>query len=395
MILKKENLLNFFFAGVLLFLTRQVPLADYSFLGNIFLMGVFVVSLIYTNRYSKREYNSIFTFICWSMFLFFYSVIFQQNELTTAIRFYIIFLLLFLSHWVNLSMKVVLKMFFIFIIIQCFVLIAFEIIMNAFFNINNYLPIRFFFQEQGWGDIYTYDGYFYRVQIKGNALIPFAFFLTFLKEFKYKQKRIIQIILIVSSVIAGNFAFLIAIFVFGFIWYLFNDVKKRTFLNRVILIATFSFISVGFISEYIQDTLSRKQDYSLNTRSDQAEVLFSNMESSVISFLLGKGLGNTIDTKTAYRDYTGNIYYELQALYFFNQMGLINFCIFLFLLVALAITKIRDADLLFIYCCYIIYAVTNPYILDTTQIAVIIILLSIKNERAKENRLRTGTLQPQ
>lgn len=213
-----------------------------------------------------------------------------------------------------------------------------------------------------------------------------------MKEFKHKRKRIIQTILLISSIIAGNFAYLIAIFIFCFVWYLFSNKNKKFFFNRIILISIFGIISLGVITDYVQETLSRKQDQSLSTRTDQIEVLLLDMQDSATSFLFGKGLGNTIDVKTSYRDYTGNVYYELQALYFFNQMGLINFCIYLFLLTALAFIKIRNIDLLFIYFCYIIYAITNPYILDTTQIVTIIILLSIKNERTKENRLCIGSL---
>ena len=111
------------------------------------------------------------------------------------------------------------------------------------------------------------------------------------------------------------------------------------------------------------------------------------MQENISTFLLGKGLGNNVKIKTFFRDYTDNTYFELQVIYFFNQLGLVNSLIFFCFLLYLSINKIFYKDLLFIYFCYIIYAVTNPYILDTTQIVVILILISISNERRQKNRL--------
>ena len=99
--------------------------------------------------------------------------------------------------------------------------------------------------------------------------------------------------------------------------------------------------------------------------------------------------------KTSFRDYTDNLYFEIQAMYFFNQLGLINSLIFISFLLFLAIKKIFYKDLLFMYLCYIVYATTNPYILDTTQIVVILILISISNERKQKNRLYNSAIQPQ
>jgi len=251
----------------------------------------------------------------------------------------------------------------------------------------SYLPIRFLFQERGWGDVYTYDGFFYRIQIKGNALIPFAFFLTFLKDYTFKYRKILQSVLFISSIIAGNFAFLIGIFVFFIFWYLFNNLNKRKIINKIIILSFISLFSIGPNLKYTQETLERKSGYSLGTRDDQKNVLLTDMQENISTFLLGKGLGNNVKIKTFFRDYTDNTYFELQVIYFFNQLGLVNSLIFFCFLLYLSINKIFYKDLLFIYFCYIIYAVTNPYILDTTQIVVILILISISNERRQKNRL--------
>jgi O-antigen polymerase len=387
-------LINFLFAGVILFLTRQVPLNAYSTLGNVFLIGLLLVSFFWKNRdigtSSKTAIKMIFV---WSIFLLAYAVLIRENSINLVFRFYIIILCLLLSHWVHLPLIATKKIFFFFILLQCFVLIAIEAIMNIFFPINSYLPVRFLFMEQGWGDVYTYDGFFYRVQIKGNALIPFSFFLTFLKDYTFKYKRILQIILLVSSIIAGNFAFLIAIFIFFVFWYLFNDLHKRKLGNKIIIFSFVFALSISSIIEYTQEILERKSGYSLGTRSDQVDVLITDTQKYISTFFWGNGLGNNVKVKTFFRDYTDNVYFEIQAMYFFNQLGVINTLIFISFLLYLAINKIFYKDLLFIYLCYIIYAVTNPYILDTTQIVVILILISISNERKQKNRLCSSPIQ--
>lgn len=394
--ISKFLVINFLFAGVVLFLTRQVPLNAYSTLGNVFLIGLLLVSFFWKNRdietSSKAAIKIIFI---WSIFLLAYAVLIRENSINLIFRFYTIILCLLLSHWVHLPFVVTKKIFFFFILLQCAVLIAIEAVMNIVFSANNYLPFRFFFQDQGWGDVYTYDGFFYRVQIKGNTLIPFAFFLTFLKDYTFKHRRTLQIILLISSVIAGNFAYLIAIFLFFVLWYLFSDLRKRKLRNKIIIFSFIFALSVGSVVKYTQETLDRKSGYSLGTRKDQVDVLIMDTQKDIYTFLLGKGLGNNVTTKGLFRNYTDNVYFEIQAMYFFNQLGLINSLIFISFLLYLAIKKIFYKDLLFIYLCYVIYAITNPYILDTTQIAVILILISISNERKQKNRLCNSTIQSQ
>ncbi|MEA4968189.1 MAG: hypothetical protein VB048_08765 [Bacteroidaceae bacterium] len=131
------------------------------------------------------------------------------------------------------------------------------------------------------------------------------------------------------------------------------------------------------IISYIENVLDRKEEKSLNIRTDQFNVLINDVQENVMTILMGKGLGHTISEKTAYRDYTDNVYYELQIVYFFNQLGFLNFFIFLALNAYLALKYIIRKDLLWIYFCYVIYAITNPYILDTNHIVVIICLTSM------------------
>ena len=368
-------------------LTRQVPFDSFSSLGNIAVISLF---LIYVCINPKILKDNIGVFL-WVGILFGYSLV-CQNEITHIVRFTIIFTLIILAYNIILPLQII-KIFFTFILIQAIFLIIFELILLLFFNMQDYMPLRFFFLNKSWGDVYTYSGLYYLIQIKGNALLPFAYMLTFLFNFKTKIKKwILRIILFLSVIIAGNFAFFISLFCFHFFRYI--NIQSKTFniaIRRILFISILGVLLAPIIYSYTLDTLDRKSRDSLSTRSDQIDVLFTDLNENLLTLCFGQGLGNTISIKTSYRDYTDSVYYELQTVYLLNQIGLVNFMLFFALNIYLAIKKISNKSLLWLYLCYIIYAFTNPYLFDTTHIVVIIILLSINNYYDK-NRMCFGSV---
>ena len=122
-----------------------------------------------------------------------------------------------------------------------------------------------------------------------------------------------------------------------------------------------------------------KSDESSAIRIEQATLLLKDLGESPITLIMGKGMGNTLSVQTSFRDYTDNIYFELQILYILNQLGIIAFIIFSLYNIYLTITKIKYKELIFVYLFYIMYAITNPYIFDTNHIIVILTLCSISN----------------
>ena len=142
----KLTIINILFAGVVLFLTRQFPLNAYSTIGNIFLIGLLLVSFIGKNRlidtFAKKTIKVIFF---WSIFLLFYALLIRDNSISWVSRFYIILICLLLSHWIYLPLFSTKKIFFFFIVLQCIVLIVFELILNIGFDMKSYLPIRFLY----------------------------------------------------------------------------------------------------------------------------------------------------------------------------------------------------------------------------------------------------------
>lgn len=379
--LKYITILNILFFVVVFILTRQVPFSNISVISNICLVLIFLLSLVINfSNVSKDRLFVILFVTTWVVVLLFYSVAFENNSISNAIRFSLVILLILFSYFVITTEKY-LYIFIYLIIIQCLFLVFMELYIHIFYSFQSYLPLRSFFIEKGWGDIYSYDGIFYRIQLKGNALITFCFFITFIRGVELKYKIFIRLILVIGIILSGNFAYLISSFIFLLLWYLFNTRNKKIIYKRLSLILVLSAFSFSYIFNYIQSELDRKQENSLGTRYDQAIVLNENLHKNIITTSLGRGLGNTVDVSTTHRDYTGNTYYELQVLYFLNQLGYINFFIFILMNLIFSVLCIKYFDLLFIYFCYIIYAVTNPYILDTNHIIVIILLKAIYDKR--------------
>lgn len=379
----KFSSINIFFYALLVFiLTRQVPFLEYNIIANLSLVIILVIYLI---TFNKRNFPYILLLFLWLLLLSSYSFIFEGNDTNLAIRFAIILFSIIISHYVTLSENIK-KWFYFAIFIQCLFIIFMEFYMNYKYTQYNYSELRHFFLGKKWGDIYTYNGLFYRIQVAGNALLTFAFMLTFIKEINFRRLLLVRIILLTSIIIAGNFAYLVSICVFLIGWYvLFSYQSIREKMRNILILVIILLVSLIPIIDYVIETILRK-DTSLGTRWDQFDVLISDLFSSSSTALWGKGLGNTIDVVTSFRDYTGNIYYELQSVYFFNQLGIINTLIFMIILIYLALSRIKYKDLLYVYFCYIIYAITNPYILDMNHVVVIIMLCSIKVWRENERK---------
>lgn len=386
--LNKERFLLFFWGLTLFFITRQVPFNSLSVLGN---LGTLMVCVLGFNRQLLLFRRNYIPILGWILFLVVYAI-FAGNSVGNIFRFSIILLFLMLAYFLELPLRA-LRLLFIFTFIQCLFLWCLELVLMLFFDLGSYGVIRHFFLGNNWGDIYSYDGMFYRMPIKGNALLPFCYILSYyVPLFPQKGLGIYRIIYLGACVFAGNFAYLISIFFFHIIHY-FTSNKSYIQLRNKILLSVFLAIGLfPLVYSYTAKMLDMKRDVSLGTRYDQAEVLMNNLSESATTFVLGQGLGNLVDVVTPFRDYSDMVYYELQALYFFNQMGVLNFVLFILVNIYLAFKTIRCPQLLFVYLCYVVYAVTNPYILDTIHFVVIVSL--VISSKIYENRKYRNVVLP-
>ncbi|WP_284036345.1 hypothetical protein [Neobacillus sp. 114] len=252
----------------------------------------------------------------------------------------------------------------------------------------------------GMGDIYTYNQYFYRIQIKGNPILPIAFIVSL---FAIQSKRIkfaAASLLFVGTIVAGNLAFILAIvFFFGmygvilfflnarvvaFLKTLFGN-KKRVIMLTCLLVAILAAAGI-LIYPYIKEVLVRKMEYSIPTRFDQVSHLLNDLVESPITFLFGQGLGNIIYVISDYRDYRNAYYFELQTIYVLNQVGILYFILFLVTKIIFIIKFWRNKITFLIYLSYVLYAFTNPYLFDTTNIIVLIVVSSLNKLYLKEGK---------
>jgi len=302
-----------------------------------------------------------------------------------------ILLLIILAYFLN-GEKIYISIFIFFISIQAIFVISFEIYLITYFDLKTYMPIRHYFLDNSLGDIYTFNGAFWYVQPRGNALLPFGLFVTFI-YYKGFIKYFLSAIFLGAIICAGNFAYILGISFFALMLYI-HYVKwtiKNIVINGFLILILIFTVSVPIYNSFSK-VVEKKALSSNPMRIEQASVLIDNVSENIITLLTGKGLGNTINLQTSMRDYTNNIYYELQIIYALNQMGFIYFIYFILFNVILALTYIKYKILLITYSSYILYGLFNPYILDTNHIIVILILVSLKKVFDEKNLLNTRSI---
>jgi hypothetical protein len=336
------------------------------------------------DRISSKSLYFFLLYLGWASFLLVYAIV-LGNEFTNSIRFFIIITLIQLAFLVKTS-KGYVDVLIIFLVIQAMVLFGIHLALNIFFNIQTYLFLRIFFQTQGWGDLYTYNGLFYNIQVLGNALLPFGFFIS-VHFYRGIKRLIISSILLIGIFIAGNFAFFLGLFVFAVLtFFTSRNIPTRWFAVGFGAILLGSMILFAPILNYLGNTLEKKSEDSNPTRIDQTEVLWADLSSDPFSLVFGKGLGNTVDVKTKWRDYTDNLYFELQSIYFLNQLGLFNFLIFTLANALGVLIFFTHRYTKVIYVSYLMYSFFNPYFLDTSHIVAILVLIGFNEYLELKNR---------
>lgn len=367
------------FGVLVFFLTRQVPFNNYSFIMNLAIILFFILNFSYIRISIKnsKSTNLLIYYILITISMMILYSIFLGNEVFLVLRFSLITILIIFAYFIKPN-RIYISMFLFFICIQSIFLIGFETYLISNFTLENYTPIREFFNENSWGDVYTYDGRLWKIQLLGNGLIPFAFFISLI-YFKSWKKYVLSFLFFIATIVAGNFAFILGILFFLCLYLVY--IVKWT-ISKIIIVFFSIFILFAIFGpqsiEYLNDIVERKSIESNPIRIEQANILINDLNKNPMNLIFGKGMGHTLDVRTQWRDYTGNIYFELQSLYFLNQMGFFIFFIFVILNILWSFYKIKYKILLITYISYIFYSFFNPYFLDTSHIIVIIILVSLR-----------------
>jgi len=245
-----------------------------------------------------------------------------------------------------------------------------------------------------WGDIYSFDGIYYRVQLIGNALLPFLFLVALWKYREGRFFRWITYISFIGVIAAGNLTYSIVV-ALGLL------IRARAWLQQHVLkwIALFIVIcvcTVAFWSD-IEEVVGRKfggSDSSMGIRFDQVDVAVKTWQESPATLLVGAGLGAPYpDGKE--RDYSQFQYIELQALYLLIQLGIVGMFLYLATL-NFAARSFLSSDGRTIFWLYVLSGATNPTIFDTNQIVATLILMCLFPRPPKHIQpIATISAQPQ
>lgn len=345
-----------------------------TFLSNI---AVFALSLYAWNNMQATEKKILQIIILIIAGLCGYSLIIQ-NQPSNIIRFALIIYFICIVYYIKLPKNLIEKGLKWTAIPYCVLLILFEIYLILFFDTSALPTLRYNTISNGIGDIYPKYGFFYAIQLVGTAAIPFIFMLSLVDQHFFKSHRIVcRLLLLSGAIIAGNFGYIVAIVFFIAVLNLRKKIPYRKWFTRFVIVGLSIIIIGPSLVKFIDDVWESKKEESNATRLDQANVLIEDMSDSFQTILFGKGLGNQINKKTKFRDYSDFQYFELQTLYFLNQMGIVPFVVFILFNCWATFKFIKYDNFKLLYLAYITYSVTNPYILNTNQIVVIITLVSL------------------
>lgn len=381
MVLSKliETLRLFCLFMVTVFVSRYFPLGDKSAAMNAFLLLFFLLSYpalrqIAIDKLAILMMAALALLACYSFYL--------GNSPASVFRFFAILLLTVLAYFAAFNSWRAFNALLGLYVLHALVLIALGIGMAIVFGNGDYSIVRNFFGAAGYGDIYTFGSGFFRVQLRGNALLPFFLMLTVYLAWLSgsRRYRYLAALLFAGVIFAGNFAYYIAITVFLVLFLLINT-NTVTAVRRYILLLLAGGIFMATLGwrlvMSVLDTKLGGEHSSLGVRHDQIAVLLSNLDQNYISLLFGQGLGNMLKVQTFVRDYTDAVYYEVQVVYILNQLGIIPFVLLVFGYIVLSFKVFQDRVLLLIFACYVLYASTNPYIFDTNHVIVIVVLASL------------------
>ncbi|WP_024861945.1 hypothetical protein [Ruminococcus flavefaciens] len=352
----------------------QVP---FSFLASLIvpLLGLFMMLSIVNRNLKIQKIDAVFVLL---MIYILFSIVISMTHgvaLAKIIRFTLIISMIPLFSLIEMKDKKSFQR--IFLIIACMksffiIYLAVKIVMAYHFGIGSYWNMRFHFIESGFGDVYVASG-IPKIQIQGNGILPIAFMLSCLNS-NESYSKVMSAILLAGILLAGNFAFYLGILFFGlYIMYkLFKSNSKRKWLQytKCLIVAALPF-AVFFVAYYVRNQISLKSGESNAIRIEQMQALISG------NWIIGNGLGSSVDYVGKFRDYTGDIYFELQTLYVFFQIGLVGIVLF-FLCMFLRFNKKRK-ECLILFLIYLTYTFWNPYCFDTTEMMAIVLIMNMTN----------------
>jgi hypothetical protein len=250
---------------------------------------------------------------------------------------------------------------------------------------------RGFALESGWGDIYSFDGIYYRVQVIGNALLPLLFLISLWRYTERRLYRFMTVFSLLGLLAAGNLTYELAAGI-GLLMRTWRLILGSA-IGRVITAVVLA-VAIVFAGNEANELFDRKfdgSDSSMGIRFDQIHVAQEAWSRSPINFMVGTGIGSSFPDGRE-RNYSEFQYIELQSLYLLVQLGQIGMLIYLATL-AFSAHRFLNRDGRRVFWLYVFSGCTNPTILDANQIVATLLLICIfPKSPIASTRLAGGSL---
>lgn len=292
-------------------LTSKVPIGVYLTLPifSVFLCGYAFVALVNQVKFIDSISHSIAIFSLFCVIFLSIALIYLDNEEEKALKRLIVF---------SVAIYSILKL------LVCF------LIGIAFFSpdsVQSILLYYFNFEFIGLD-----AGYFYRIHIPIDFLLPLVFLYVNLnsnKVFSPLMKNVINIVVVFSILISYSrllyFIFFVVLLLLSF-----SFLKNKKIIKRTVYIFL-GIIGLFFISYFAMDFFVERYSGKMADASDGPRVeMYTALVEIISAFpLLGKGLGSSSDHLIRFVDIPW--YYELQWLSFVAQFGVVGFFVILWL----------------------------------------------------------------
>lgn len=331
------------------------------------------ILLILFLQYDCNKTFTIFVPIIFYATLSFMISVASGNDILDATRFFVIILATLLSF--NVRSKVVSQSLVLApLLFQCVVISIIAIVLAYLQDDELAKSVRQTVLEHNLGDIYTFDGFYYRVQLIGNALLPLFFMLLL---FLSDKNRVLKLLLLISGLslfAAGNLTYWITAGIAICIRYKNLLVKHWVATITILLTAICLILSSGAYTVLIEQKFEGSSS-SMGVRYDQIDVVEKVFKNQNLAIIFGKGLGARLPDGNE-RNYSDDLYIELQGLYLAFQLGLLGSSLYILTLVFKAHNTL-SMDGRIIFWLYILSGATNPYILDSNQVLATMLLVNL------------------
>lgn len=299
--------------------------------------------------------------------------IFMGNQFSVGVRFLVITLATLLAF--NVRSRPVSPAWALFpVTLQALVIASLSLTLSVLQDPLLAVGVRGFAITSEWGDVYSTDGLYYRVQVVGNALLPLLFAVS-LWQPPSAVRRWGLFTSIVGLLAAGNLTYFLMMAValpLRFRSHFFTHTRTWFSVLALALAVAIAFADVGVsaVTRKFGDGAS-----SMGVRFDQIEAVVNATDREPAALLSGAGLGSRFPNGRLI-DYYDSLYIELQALYIGYQLGLIGAALYIGTVIYLARRRLSP-DGRIILGLYILSGISNPYILDTNQIIATMLLVHL------------------